>query len=192
MPLGQLDGAGLVEDLDPLVEVRALAGEPVPRGPPGRIAGGAKRLRDRVRGGRELVRELVDAVRGRIGRREHGGYRDLRPRALRDGVREQRALGSEPRHGGRGVALVAVGLEVIAPKRVEQDEHDSAGPPRCRRRAAANRRSSPEADGSGRIRGHRELERDLPALESVERERQLPPIGSGSSRYARRGCRRRR
>ena len=125
------------------------------------------------------------------------GHRHLGPRPLRDGVAEQHALRREPRQHRGGLAPVAVGVEVVAPQRVAQEDDDTLrrprpavgerGPRRARvlvpggrRSAVPHHRRAPEAEQAvvGAVERQLQAHRPPGMVAEIEPAR-LPAVRQG-------------
>ena len=143
-----------------------------------RVARLAIRLGDGDGGARQAVVELVDAVRRRVERRQHGRRRRLRPARLAVGAAEQGALLRETLQRRGGGALVPVGVEVVGTQRVALDEDDDVrSTARRRDRPAPHRGRAPERDGAGAVGRGGERQRDLRPGERRQVDgAPLPPV----------------
>ena len=176
-----------MQDLDALVEVAQPPRERHRRALPGRVAGVPQHLGERHCRSGHAIGEVGHTVRRGVGRSEHRGYRDLRPRPLRDGVIEDHALSRETVQDWRRFAFVAVARQVVPAQRVVENHDDplrrhpltrclcpgNGGDPSA---AAPHRGRAPEPDRSGGFRCNGERERDLFTGERVEVDALLVPL----------------
>jgi hypothetical protein len=176
------DRSVFVQLLETLMQVRELPGEEHRGERDRRVAGRPVAFRQRVGGRGQMVMEVGDTVRRGIQRRHERRRRHLRPRGLDGVVVEQDAFGRETLQGRRGLAVVAIHVQMVAAQRVGLDQDDAAWFRVARRggrrrRAVADDGPAPEAERFRFRGGKRERQAHLPAGEAGEVDRpRFPPV----------------